>query len=809
VLKKVNVLLIFIIAFTNIVFSQQRKESVNSGSITGKVLDETTKKPVEFSNIILFTVTNNAQVTGAVTNNAGKFNLKGIKTGTYYLYAQFVGYERKRIDNISISESKPSVDLGTINIKPTTINMQNVVIEGQRSPISYQLDKKVIDVSQMHTAISGTAADVLQNVPSVSVDIDGTVSLRGSTNFTVLIDGRPSVMSAQDALQQIPASSIQSIEINTNPSAKYDAGGTAGIIDIKLKKDSDLGLSGVGDITGGLNDKYGGNFLFQYKASSVSYNFGANFNRRSFPGTNRQEKQFILGDSTSYINSNGNMLWQRIISGVRGGINFELSDNDNLSFGGNYGSRSFHRNSISYNDQWLSTDLQQNYYTDNTNGNHSGTYYNMNTNYIHKFNTSGHELSGEFFFSHNNSNDAAATIETQDDIQLNGTKTTELGPEDQLRGKIDYVLPLNKTEKLSAGTQFQSRVYQDVNTLYLYDSTNGNYNFQSLYSNTNDFNRSNFAAYSMFSNQWDSLGVQIGFRSEYTYQLVKLVNTNQKFSLSRWDFFPSLHTSYSLAGGTQLMASYSRRIDRPDGSDLEPFYTWFNANNVRIGNPDLKPELIDSYELGYQTFFGPVSFSNDFYYRFTHDKIEHINSVYAENVTLNSIANIGTDYSLGAEFMVLVNPVKLWELNLMGDLYDYRVKGEISDQSFAKESFNWSIKNNNVFKVTTSTSIQINTRYFSPSVSAQGKWEGFFTTDMAVKQDLIGKRISLTLQVNDVFQTGKREFTSRGTDFYNYNYFTQKAPQVMLDVKFNFNDYKEEKQQSNIQQDSGNNQGNE
>lgn len=808
--KKANLLLIIIITFTNIVFSNPKKELVNNGIITGKVLDETTKMPVEFSNIILFTLTNNTQVTGSVTNNAGKFNLKGIKPGKYYLFIQFVGYEKKRIDNISISDAKPSVDLGTINIKPTAINLQNVVVEGQRSPISYNLDKKVIDVSQMHTAISGTAADVLQNVPSVSVDIDGTVSLRGSTNFTVLIDGRPSVMSAQDALQQIPASSIQSIEINTNPSAKYDAGGTAGIIDIKLKKDSNLGLSGVGDITGGLNDKYGGNFLFQYKANAVSYDFGVNFNRRSFPGSNRQEKQFMLGDSTSYINSNGNMLWQRIISGVRGGINFELSDNDNLSFGGSYGSRSFHRNSISYTDQWLSTDLQQNYYIDNTNGNHSGTYYNMNTNYSHKFDSNGHELSGEFFFSHNNSNDAAATIQTQDVLQLNGTKTTELGPEDQIRGKIDYTLPFNKKEKFSAGTQFQRRVYQDSNTLYLYDSTSGNYNFQSLYSNTNDFNRTNFAAYSMLSNQWDSLGVQIGFRSEYTYQLVKLVNTNQKFSLSRWDFFPSLHSSYSLAGGTQLMASYSRRIDRPDGGDLEPFYTWFNANNVRIGNPDLKPELIDSYELGYQTFFGPVSFSNDFYYRFTHDKIEHINSVYAENVTLNSIANIGTDYSLGAEFMVLFNPIKLWEFNLMGDLYDYRVKGAISDQSFAKESFNWSIKNNNVFKVTTSTSIQINTRYFSPSVSAQGKWEGFFTTDMAVKQDLIGKKISLTLQVNDVFQTGKREFTSQGTDFYNYNYFTQKAPQVMLDVKFNFNDYKEEKRQNNNDQpDNSNSQGNE
>jgi outer membrane receptor protein involved in Fe transport len=804
---KTSILLIIIIGITNIAVSQQKNETMNNGIITGKIVDENTKKPVEFSNIILFSTPNNVQVAGTVSNNEGKFLLKGIKPGNYYLYIQFIGYERKTIDNISLSDVKPSLDLGSIIIKPTVINLQNVVIESQRSPVSYDIDKKVVDVSQMHTSISGTAADVLQNVPSVSVDIDGNVSLRGSTNFTVLIDGRPSVMSAQDALQQIPAASIQTIDIITNPSAKYDAGGSAGIIDIKLKKDTNLGLSGIANLSGGLNDKYGANFLLQYKTNSVSYNFGVNFIRRSFPGTNRQDKQFIIGDNSSFLNSTGNMLRLRIISGIRGGINFDISQFDNLSIGGSYGARSFHRYSTLNYDQWTNTDPEQFYYLGNTNGNHSGSYYNINTNYSHKFDTKGHELSGEFFLSHNNNNEDAVTTSSLYNLLLNGTKTTERGPEDQIRSKIDYTLPFNKQEKFSAGAELQSRVYQDVNTLDLYDSASGNYNFQSLYSNTNDFNFTNFAVYTLFSNQWDSLGVQLGFRTEHTYQKVRLANTNQQFSFSRWDYFPSLHSSYSLAGGLQLLASYSRRIDRPDGGELEPFYTWQDANNIRLGNPNLKPELIDSYELGYQTFFGPVSFSNDFYYRYTHGKIEQINSVYAENVTLNSIANIGIDYSLGTEFMMLFNPVKFWELNLMGDVYDYRLKGAISNQDFAKESFNWSIKNNNVFKITTSTSFQLNTRYFSPSVSAQGRWEGYFVTDLAIKQDLDEKHISLTLQVNDIFKTGKREFTSQGSDFYNYNYFTQRAPMVMLDIKFNFNNYHEQRQKDNNLQDNGNNQG--
>ncbi len=801
--------LIFSIIFINILFSQQKQETKYGGSIIGKVFDLSTKKSIEFSNVIIFNQADSTQIGGTVTSKDGKFAFTNLKNGKYYLFIQFVGYAKKEIKNITISNSSYNHDLGNIYLKPTAITLHNVVVEGKRSPISYELDKKVIDVSQMQTAMSGTAADVLQNIPSVSVDIDGTVSLRGSTNFSVLIDGRPSVMSAQDALQQIPASSIQNIEIMTNPSAKYDASGTAGIINIILKKNSNLGLSGIADLTGGLNDKYGGDFLFQYKTSFVNYNFGANFNRRTFPGSNLQEKQFIIGGNTSFLNSDGIFTWQRIMSGLQGGIGFDLSENDNLTFGGRYGTRAFHRNSSLDYSQWSTSDPQQLLYLDNTNHNHSGTYYELNTDYIHKFGPEGHELTGEFSFRHNNSNEASISAAVQSIYQVNGTKTTELGPQDELRGRLDYVFPISKFEKFSAGSEFFSRIYQDINQLFVYDTASGNYLFQVPYSHTNDFNRTRFAAYSIFSNQWDSLGVQIGFRTEYTYQLVKLAETNQKFSLSRWDFFPSIHSSYNFAGGTQIMASYTRRIDRPDGGDLEPFYSWFDANNVHIGNPDVKPELIDSYEIGFQTFLGKVSLSNDFYFRYTHDKREDINSVYAENVTLRTVANVGSDQSIGAEFMILFNPIKLWEFNLMGDLYDYKISGSLFDQSFARESFNWSIKNNNSFKITSSTDLQLNTRYYSPSVTAQGRWNGFFTTDLGIKQDLIEKKLSLILQVNDLFKTGKREFTSQGVDFYNYNYFERQAPMLMLNLKYNFNNYKDDKQSDNNQPDNSNNGGNE
>ncbi|MCL5267864.1 MAG: TonB-dependent receptor family protein [Bacteroidetes bacterium] len=790
-------ILFILLIFTNPVYGRPLRAKNSTGTITGKVLDKATGSPIEFANIILLNEGNGKQITGAMTDKAGDFTLTGIKTGAYYLHIQFIGYVTKTIPSIVLSKFNSGLNLGRIYLKSSAINLPTVVSEGKRSPITYQLDKQVIDVNQIKTALSGTAADVLEYVPSVSVDINGNVSLRGSTNFQVLIDGRPSIMNAQDALQQIPASSIQNIEIMTNPSAKYDASGTAGIINIILKKNSDFGLSGIVNSTGGLDDKYGGNFLLQYRTHFMTYDFGADFNRRTFPGTNRQEKEFIIGSNISYLNSDGNVLWQRILSGVRGGIGFNLSQNDNLLFGGRYGGRAFHHYSTLSTKQSSDAQPQQINYIDSHNYNHYGTYYQLNANYIHTFGPDGNQLTGYLSYGHNNSNNAGISTATQSRTTLNGTQTTELGPQGQLRGNIDYTLPVNESEKFSAGSEFFSRTYQDMNKLYIFNSTTGLYDFQVPFSHTNDFNRTRFAAYSMFSDKWDSLQVQVGFRTEYTYQLVAQADTSQRFAFSRWDYFPSISSSYNLGGGTQLMASYTRRIERPNGGDLEPYYSWFDANTVHIGNPSLRPELIDSYEMGLETFFGKAYFSNDLYYRFTQDKIEDINSVYAENVTLTSVANVGNDYSLGYEFSILLNPIKMWQLDFMGSVYDYKISGAVSNESFARQSFDWSIKCNNTFTLTHSTEVQLDARYHSPSVTAQGTWGGFFTTDLALKQDLIAKTLSLTLQANDLLSTGRREFTSQGVGFYDYNYYYRRAPIVMLDIQYNFNNYKSQNERGN------------
>lgn len=786
--------ILFVLIPISMLFSQQ--QNVN-GKITGTIYDSETQKPVPYTNIILFNAKDSLQINGTSSDLMGKFIINEVKLGIYYLSIQFVGYERKTITGVSITSSRKNIDLGNIQIVPTAISLENVVVEGKRPSVSYQLDKQVIDVSQMNTSISGNATDVLQNIPSVNVDIDGNVSLRGSTNFTVYIDGRPSVMNAQDALQQIPASAIKSIEIITNPSAKYDAEGTAGIINIVLKKNQNLGLSGIINANGGLNDKYGGDVQLQYKTPSIGYDFGIDYNHQVFPGSNIQQKQFIIGDNTSFLNSNGNMKWGRTSFNVRGSLTFSLSELDNLSFGGRYGSREHIRNSSFNFSEWSDMDPSQLLYLSNSNQTRSGGFYAFNLNYQHKFNgNDDNVLSGELFLSHDNSNESTNSLDLQNAFQLDGKNAIEIGPDTHIRGKADYTLRFVDSSTFSAGTQFSSRLSKDVNQLYQFDTSSSNYLFEPEFSNTTNYVQSELALYSIYSRSLGQFDIQAGLRSEYTYQKVKLEETNQQYSVNRWDFFPSIHTSFKLTNITQFMASYTRRIERPRGWELEPFYTWIDANDIRKGSPSLQPEFIDSYELGFQTSLIGISITNDLYYRQTRNKMEHINTVYSDNVSLTTIENIGSDYSLGLEYMFTFNPITLWEVNLMGDLYDYRIRGALGGQSFSGESFNWNLKANNSVNLTSTTQFQINVRYYSPSVSPQGRWEGYFTTDLALKQDLIPKQLSLTLQVRDLLKTGRWEYTSEGQDFYSYSRFKREAPGVMLNMRYNFNNYKAKKQNS-------------
>ncbi|MCD6374246.1 MAG: carboxypeptidase regulatory-like domain-containing protein [Caldisericaceae bacterium] len=270
------------------------------GIIQGIVYDDEAKAPIEYANIILYRKRDSSQVTGTITDKDGYFKLENVPAGRYFLDVDFIGYSKKRIDPVIVSPRSPEVMVGEIFLEPVTLQSDAVEVEAERVPITYQIDKKVINVSEQATAQSGSAVDVLQNVPSVDVDIDGNVKLRGSGNFQVLIDNRPTILEASEILQQIPATSIENIEIITNPSAKYDPDGVSGIINIVLKKNKLKGLSGMVNSSAGTFGRYGGDLLLSYRGKGYVLNVASNFNRRNFPGEQKLERHTQTANFTTY-----------------------------------------------------------------------------------------------------------------------------------------------------------------------------------------------------------------------------------------------------------------------------------------------------------------------------------------------------------------------------------------------------------------------------------------------------------------------------------------------------------------------------
>ncbi|MEJ2634455.1 MAG: TonB-dependent receptor [Calditrichia bacterium] len=789
-MKGFFVYFVLLILMMGSALAQQPRQD-GPGNITGTIYDSRDRVPIEYANIVLYNKADSAQITGTVSNPQGKFTLEKLRPGNYYIEIYFIGYRTKRIDNIQLRRPDFSADLGKIQLKQTALSADAIVVEGEKAAMTYKIDKKVINVSQQQTAISGSAVDVLENVPSVTVDIDGNVSLRGSGNFRVLIDGRPSILDPNDALDQIPASTIDNIEIITNPSAKYDPEGTAGIINVILKKNQMSGMSGLANLDGGLNDRYGGDFLAEYKNDIYTATISADYNRRFSDGSSRNVNRTTHADNTTNVLSNGDSRRGRISGGVKGSFALSPSPQDLISLDGRYGQGSHQRNSSLDYEQWTNPAIPHDIYTSRNNQDRSGTYYSANLMYQHRFALKGHEISGQLSYNHHSGDETALDelINSENSI-TSGRKSTEGGPSNEVRAKVDYSLPLGRTNKFEAGYQSELDRSQDNNTLSEYQTESDIYRLDPRFSHSTDYTRDVHAVYSMYSGELGRWGYQAGLRGEYTYRIIDLAGEGKRFTIDRWDYFPTLHMSYQFQKGQQMMASYTRRIDRPHGYYLEPFQTWMDAYNVRVGNPALKPEYIDSYEAGFQTYFGKNVFSTEFYYRMTHNKVERVRSVYDDNITLHSIENVGRDYSFGSEIMLNIDILRAWNLNLMGNLYNYRVEGLLYGDSFSRESFNWSTRINNSIKLGKWTQFQINGIYNSPTVSSQGRREGFFMTNFAVKHEILANQLSATLQVRDLFNTGRYEYTSEAPDLYTYSYHTHEAPIFMLNLRYNINNYK-------------------
>ena len=775
----------------------QVRATSDPGKITGTVYDLESKHPIEYATIILYHTANDSMVTGTISKPDGYFELDQLPYDNYYLLISFIGYSQQRIDAIVLTEEQSNAAVGEILLSPDAQILSEIEIVADHHTIDYQIDKKVISVNQMLSSASMSAVEILENVPSIRVDIEGNVSLRGSSGITVLIDGKPTILDASDILSQIPASSIQSIEIITNPSAKYEPDGTGGIINVITRKNRSLGLQGILNASTNSFGMYESDILLNYNTRSFNIFVSGQYGMSPRIGQSNDERRTTVNDTTTQVTSTGEYERNRFRYEGKFGFDWLITPKINLTLEARLGR--FDRNSSS-DLHYLTTRDMDGFSLEEVNLSESargGDYQNYSLNYMHRFGPD-HQLSFQGNYRYRTGKEFSQNVlQDLEGTVRDGSKTTEDGPSHRFDAKLDYTLPLRENRFLESGLQLRTNLSQDITNYFLYDLTSQDFVLQEDFANETEYNSDIFALYGMFREDRSTFGYQLGLRTEYTFREITSSNAENLFVIDRWDWFPTVHVSYKMPGEQQLMLSYARRIDRPRGYYLEPFITWSDQFNLRRGNPDIQPEYIDGYELGYMKEWENARFSIEAYHRIQYNKIESFQEVYQTGVLLTTFENVGTDYSTGLETMLNIPLFTWWDFTLMGNVYDYRIQGDRQDVSFAYQSFNWSSRVDNSFRVAQRLRFQLNGQYNSPTVTSQGKQLAYYELNAAVRADFFQDKLSAVFQVRDIFGTHRHVSISEDVDFYNYRSRTTNGPIFSISLSYKINNFRQAEERRN------------
>jgi len=771
------------------------------GVVEGRVNDEHSGTPIEYANIAIYSSNDSSLVTGGITDADGYFEINTLKPGDYYATVKFIGYDMRMLDDFHISNSAKHIQLGDISLIANVQNLNEVDVVADNQQVVFKIDKKVVNPSQFLAAQGGSAVDILANTPSVSVDIEGNVSMRGSSNFMVLINGKPTPFEASDALAQIPASSIKNIELITNPSAKYDPDGAAGIINIITKKDAQLGWNGIVNASYSTIGTYDGNFLFNFTGDKTHFYVGASRSDRlraaeysNASGTIDVDSTSLTFGDTSHIVQDGDRDMRFFSNSFKAGIDYDLNDKNNIGLeiqGGRTG-RNF------------DSDLDNREWTTGAEETHS--YALAESRYLADFGSvtlsqytqfgdnKKHKLESSFFYQMYDGDDDTYSTKVDDANELlEAQETWENGANSTLMFNSDYTRPWDRG-MIEAG--YQLRIDDSQSD---YDAAFAPEVDSLTYYNEYDFHRMINSGYATFSGLYGQFGYKLGLRVEHTLrQLNDLAGANNE--INRWDYYPSLHFSYNINTKQSLMTSYSRRIDRPRAYWLDPYVMWRDANNVRSGNPDLQPQYVDSYELSYQYSFGKRNFlSAELFHRHTSDKIERTRSKYLDGIIMTAYDNVGENYSTGLELMLKYNPTKWWIATLSGSLYDYRISvyDEFLSSVNETQSNNYSTRLSNTFNPTSTLRVQFDAMYRSATISATGSNSDLFYSSLAVKKSFFKRKLDLGVSLIDVFNTSKMEMQSSGASYYSDYKFDMDSPFLQFSLTYVFNNYKPERSKRN------------
>lgn len=768
--------LLFPFIFSLFTFSSiqaQEQATSGQGKVSGTVQDQETKAPLGFANVVLLTVRDSSLVTGATSDIEGKFELGRVPQGSFILRISSVGYPTKFIPNINILASENHVRLGAIPVKGGATQLKEVQIVTERPIVEYELDKKVVNVERDIAAQSGTVAEVMQNVPSVTVDVDGNVSLRGSSNVTILVDGKRSSL-ANLSLDQIPANLIENIEIITNPSSKYDPEGTSGVINLVLKKDKKPGFHGSATLNAGTYENYNTSLNLNYRYFKWSINGGYDFRHRTRPGWNSSSTTYF-GDTLSYLEQNGERDNLDISHNFRLGADYFLTPKRTLSVSALYRTDDEEgSNSIFY--RFLNEDRQltssRNRRTEDT---EEGYNVDLTMGYRQVFERKGQELTADLIFTDNV--DEEKSLFTEYELtssalaQIQNTITDDKNR--RFVAQADYAYPISENSRFETGFRSSLQRLDEDSRFFDFDNKSNQFVYNDTISNHFVYDEHVHALYGIYNNKHKRISYQLGLRAEQTLTTSDQRTSNEVFKNDYFSLFPSLFVTHDINKDNKVQFSYSRRINRPRSRFLNPFVDLSDKYNVDYGNPELMPEFINSLELGYLRYWGSSSLNISTFYRHTTDQIQRLrtsSNVTDENGetfirTETTFINLSDGTSYGVELAATHEPTKWWRLNGGITGFQTELNDTQGDTELSNSQLSWNAKINSTMTVWKNMDIQLSGNYRSPMASIQGRIKEMYSADLGIKKDVLKKKGTILFRVSDIFDTREFNFLSYSDNF--------------------------------------------
>jgi outer membrane receptor protein involved in Fe transport len=748
---------LFSILFISILFITSAQAQ---GRISGTLQEAGTNQPVGFATAVLLSVQDSSIVTSALVGAEGTFVLAPAPVGRYHVKFSFVGYQTHVLANIEVTAAKPQVNLGVIQLKAASTTLKAVEVMGQREAVEYGLDRRVYNVGQDLSTVGGTAVDVMQNVPSVTVDQEGTVSMRGTSNITILIDGKPSALSGL-GLDQIPASAIERVEVITNPSSKYDPSGTGGVLNIILKKEKQQGLNGIASVTAGLNNRYNASLNLNYRIGKLNLFANHDYRKDLRKGEGTVTRKYTpagesvrleeLQSNNENINSNHNF---------RFGADYQLTETQSLTGSVLYrmGTRENEGTSFSRfmreNGALDSTSTRQN------TGNEDRSLWEYALSYRKTFTKPGQELTADAVFN-------LEREPGQDQVQeqfrnADGTpslyqpftwqRNINLEQEREFSLQADYVHPFHEKGKWEAG--YRSTFERSDEDAQASDFNFIANQFENNIGRTNRFVYDEWvhAVYGNYGDALKKFSYQVGARVEQTNIITNQITQTQRNKQDYLNLFPSLFLTYDFSEEQKVQTSYSRRIDRPGPWALNPFRDVSDPRNIRQGNPNLKPEFIDSYEVNYLRFWKQTTLTAGVFYRKMTDVVQSFRESLDENSTITTFANVGKGESYGLELTGTANLANWWKINANASGFNYRIDAS-EEGGRASSRLSWTSRLNSNFTLPFKTEVQLSANYRSPTVTVQGERSAFFSTSLSARKEVLGGKGNIILRVQDIFNT--------------------------------------------------------